>query len=85
MIRASSLWLAAYLLGSIPFGVLLARLRKVDLRRTGSGNIGATNVARTLGKTAGALTLLGDAAKGALAVGLADHYLTPPWAVAGAG
>jgi glycerol-3-phosphate acyltransferase PlsY len=62
--------LASYLLGAVPFGVLVARLydRKVDLRTTGSGNIGATNVARTLGKGAGILTLLLDAAKGAAAV-----------------
>jgi glycerol-3-phosphate acyltransferase PlsY len=63
----------AYLLGSVPFGVLVARAfdRGIDLRKTGSGNIGATNVARTLGKGAGALTLLLDAAKGSAAVLLA--------------
>ncbi len=75
----------AYLLGSIPFGVLLARLQKVDLRTQGSGNIGATNVARVLGKKAGALTLLGDLAKGMLAVALADRLLGDPAWVALAG
>jgi glycerol-3-phosphate acyltransferase PlsY len=72
------LWLltltTAYLLGSIPFGYLLVRfLRKEDVRSTGSGNIGATNVARTGGTTLGLLTLLLDALKGYLAVLLAMH------------
>jgi acyl phosphate:glycerol-3-phosphate acyltransferase len=61
----------AYLLGGIPFGILVTRLRGgVDLRRVGSGNIGATNVLRAVGKGAALLTLLGDIGKGALAVGL---------------
>jgi glycerol-3-phosphate acyltransferase PlsY len=61
----------AYLLGGIPFGILVARMRGgVDLRRVGSGNIGATNVLRALGRGAAAITLLGDIGKGALAVGL---------------
>jgi glycerol-3-phosphate acyltransferase PlsY len=63
--------LAAYLLGSIPFGVAVARAQGgVDLRQVGSGNIGATNVLRVVGKGAAALTLLGDIGKGAIAVGL---------------
>ena len=58
-----------YLLGSIPFGMVLARLMGLgNLRDIGSGNIGATNVLRTGNKTAAALTLLLDAGKGALAV-----------------
>lgn len=61
--------IAAYLVGSIPFGVLLARLFGAgDVRKVGSGNIGATNVARVAGPLAGILTLLFDCAKGALAV-----------------
>jgi glycerol-3-phosphate acyltransferase PlsY len=61
--------LGAYLLGSIPFGVLIARaLGLGDLRAIGSGNIGATNVLRTGNKGAAAATLLLDAAKGAVAV-----------------
>lgn len=63
---------AAYLLGSIPFGLLLAKLfGTADIRKAGSGNIGATNVARVAGPVAGILTLLLDAGKGALAVLLA--------------
>jgi len=59
---------AAYLAGSIPFGLLFARARGVDIQKVGSGNIGATNVARVLGKPLGATVLLLDAAKGALPV-----------------
>jgi glycerol-3-phosphate acyltransferase PlsY len=63
--------LVAYLLGSIPFGYILVRLFKgSDIRETGSGNIGATNVARSGSKFLGLLTLLLDAGKGALAVWL---------------
>ena len=66
--------LLAYLLGSVPFGVLIARaLGLGDLRRIGSGNIGATNVLRTGNKGAAAATLILDAAKGAVAV-LAARY-----------
>ena len=62
----------AYLLGSIPFGYLLVRIfRGEDIRQTGSGNIGATNVARSGAKGLGIATLILDALKGALAVGLA--------------
>jgi glycerol-3-phosphate acyltransferase PlsY len=60
---AGALVAAAFLLGSIPFGVLLARARGVDLKKVGSGNIGATNAARALGKKAGVLVLLLDTAK----------------------
>jgi glycerol-3-phosphate acyltransferase PlsY len=60
---------ASYLLGSIPFGLLLGRAYAgIDVRQSGSGNIGATNVARTAGKKLGVLTLLLDAAKGAIPV-----------------
>jgi glycerol-3-phosphate acyltransferase PlsY len=59
--------IVAYLLGSIPFGLIVARLNKVDLRSQGSGNIGATNALRVMGKKAGALTLFGDLLKGKLA------------------
>jgi glycerol-3-phosphate acyltransferase PlsY len=63
---------AAYLLGSIPFGLVLGKLfGSADVREAGSGNIGATNVARVAGPLAGVLTLLLDAAKGAVAIVLA--------------
>jgi len=67
------LWVAvAYLLGGIPFGYLLVRFRRgSDIRKLGSGNTGATNVARTSGWTDGLITLLLDAAKGYLAVTVA--------------
>jgi glycerol-3-phosphate acyltransferase PlsY len=67
----AALVLLGYLAGSIPFGVLLTRwLRGVDVRDSGSGNIGATNVTRVAGKRLGAVVLLLDALKGALPVGL---------------
>jgi len=66
---------AAYLLGSIPFGLLLSRIfGGGDVRTSGSGNIGATNVARVAGPLAGILTLLLDAGKGAAAVRLAARF-----------
>jgi acyl phosphate:glycerol-3-phosphate acyltransferase len=66
--------LAAYVLGSIPFGFLLVRWRSgKDIRDTGSGNTGATNVLRTAGPLAGVATLVLDIAKGYLAVWIADR------------
>jgi glycerol-3-phosphate acyltransferase PlsY len=64
MLRAALLVLGAFLAGSIPFGLILARLRGVDIRSVGSGNIGATNVARALGKRFALLVLLLDVGKG---------------------
>jgi glycerol-3-phosphate acyltransferase PlsY len=63
--------IAAYLVGSIPFGVLVGRVRGFDPRAVGSGNIGMSNVARAGGTTAAALTFLGDVLKGALPVAAA--------------
>ncbi len=59
---------AAYLLGSIPTGFLVARARGIDIQKSGSGNIGATNAMRVLGKPAGIFVMLVDCAKGWLAV-----------------
>ena len=68
-------FLLAYLLGSIPFGLVITRgLGLGDLRAIGSGNIGATNVLRTGNKGAAAATLVLDAGKGAVAVLLARHF-----------
>jgi glycerol-3-phosphate acyltransferase PlsY len=75
---APGLWawvVLGYLLGSIPFGYLLVRLTGGgDIRFKGSGNIGATNVARTSGWSIGVATLLLDTAKGFLAVWLTEHF-----------
>lgn len=71
---------AAYLLGAVPFGVLVAKGAGCDdLRRQGSGNIGATNVSRTLGRKAGAVTLACDVLKGAVPVWLALLLSPTPW------
>ena len=68
--------LGAYLLGSIPTGYLVARAKGIDIRSVGSGNIGATNVFRILGKPAGVFVLLVDALKGwAAVVGLTQLIL----------
>jgi len=75
MLTDLALIILAYLLGSLSFGLLVVRVYgEADLRRRGSGNIGATNVARILGKTAGIVTLLGDGAKGVVAVSLAQAW-----------
>lgn len=72
-----------YLLGSIPFGLLLTRSAgTTDIRSIGSGNIGATNVLRTGRKDLAALTLLGDALKGTLAVLIAGALAGPAGALA---
>ena len=76
----------AYLLGSIPFGLILTRLFGAgDLRKIGSGNIGATNVLRTGRKGLAVATLILDGGKGAVAVGLADYFAGPEAAVIAAG
>jgi|UniRef100_A0A7C3V651 glycerol-3-phosphate acyltransferase PlsY len=81
----------AYLLGSVPTGLLVARLMGgPDPRQAGSGNLGAANLYRLLGRNAGVFTFLGDALKGAVPVFLAVYWLTPlgAWydsAVAGVG
>jgi glycerol-3-phosphate acyltransferase PlsY len=75
----------AYLLGSVPVGVLLARMKGADPRKVGSGNIGATNVMRAAGKTTGALTLVGDILKGLLPVVVAFVMGEPVRVVAAVG
>ena len=70
-------FLSAYLIGAIPFGLLLARMHKIDLRQIGSGNIGATNVTRALGRSWGITCFFLDALKGILPVALALIWLKP--------
>jgi glycerol-3-phosphate acyltransferase PlsY len=76
--------LIAYLVGSIPFGLLIARgLGRGDIRQSGSGNIGATNVRRTVGTLPALATLIGDMGKGFLPVWWAQALVSPgvsPWA-----
>lgn len=79
-----TLILIGYLLGSVPFGLLYGKLAGIDVRSQGSGNIGATNVGRLLGKKLGALTLVSDLLKGILpmllaAVLLADQTESGRW------
>ena len=78
MIKFLVLPVFAYMLGSIPWGIVLTRLfTSVDIRREGSGNIGATNVGRIAGPTLGVLTLIGDMLKGAIPVWIAGVLTTP--------
>jgi glycerol-3-phosphate acyltransferase PlsY len=71
----SLLWIiGAYLLGSIPTGLLLGKLYGIDARKEGSGNIGATNLYRTAGRKVGIMTLLGDCLKGMVPVLLAWKF-----------
>jgi glycerol-3-phosphate acyltransferase PlsY len=71
----AALAVIAFLLGSIPTGLLIAKARGVDLKQSGSGNIGATNVLRTTGRGPALFTLIGDILKGAAAAALAGHFL----------
>ncbi|HAU31296.1 MAG TPA: acyl-phosphate glycerol 3-phosphate acyltransferase [Desulfotomaculum sp.] len=64
----------SYLIGSIPFGFLLARVKGVDIRKQGSGNIGATNVWRNMGLLSGLLVLILDALKGVVCVLLGRYF-----------
>jgi glycerol-3-phosphate acyltransferase PlsY len=73
----------AYICGAIPFGVVIGRMRGVDPRNVGSGNIGATNVMRALGPVCAAFVLLLDLLKGFIPVWLVAHVLTHPERVQG--
>jgi glycerol-3-phosphate acyltransferase PlsY len=73
---------AAYLLGSIPTGYLVARAKGIDIRTVGSGNIGAANVFRILGKPAGILVLVVDGLKGFAACSWLADFVVQPFAVA---
>ncbi len=77
--------LFSYLVGSIPIGVLLARLKGKDPRKVGSGNIGATNVMRSAGKLLGIITLIGDILKGFVPTFIAMRLGMPEFVIALAG
>ncbi len=70
------LFIFSFILGSIPFGIIISRIKGVDIKKVGSGNIGATNVLRSLGKWPAVLTLLGDILKGTAAVAIGSHFET---------
>lgn len=76
-------FLAAYLLGTIPFAFLAGKIRKIDVRQHGSGNMGATNAYRILGKKWGIGVLVGDAIKGGLAAYICYLFFGPWGGVAG--
>lgn len=76
---------AAYLIGSIPTGLLLGKLYGIDVRNEGSGNIGATNLYRTVGRKVGIITLVGDCLKGMLPVLAIKFSSLPPEFAAWAG
>lgn len=80
-LRIFLLILGSYLIGSIPCGLLIGRWRNLDLRRYGSGNIGATNAFRILGPYLGFLVFFLDAAKGFLPVAIMNYFFGPGWAV----
>jgi acyl phosphate:glycerol-3-phosphate acyltransferase len=76
----------AFFLGGIPFGLLAGKLQGIDLREHGSGNIGATNTLRVLGKVPGGIVLFLDALKGYVPIAIAEYVLRlgPEWRVAAA-
>lgn len=71
-----------YLLGSIPWGLLISKIKGVDIRKVGSGNIGGTNVVRGLGLKWGLLAGILDVLKGAIPVFLAIEFLSFDWQIA---
>lgn len=73
MIRIIILLFVSFIIGSIPFGIIIAKAKGVDLKKVGSGNIGATNVLRSLGKWPAILTLLGDILKGTLVIAIGRY------------
>ncbi|MFO7273360.1 MAG: glycerol-3-phosphate 1-O-acyltransferase PlsY [Bacillota bacterium] len=84
MAELVSVAIVGYLLGSIPVGYLMGRLRGIDVRRYGSGATGGTNVLRTLGPWAALVTVLGDIGKGLLAAYLGER-LAGEWGFVAAG
>ncbi|MGB9735414.1 MAG: glycerol-3-phosphate 1-O-acyltransferase PlsY [bacterium] len=72
------IFVAAFLIGSLPTGYLVAKAKGINIRTIGSGNIGATNVTRAMGKAWGAFVLIVDALKGFIPVFLVKEYITSP-------
>lgn len=70
------LFILSFFIGSIPTGAIIAKIKGVNLRNIGSGNIGATNVLRAMGKEAAIITLVGDIAKGIIPVFITRHLLS---------
>jgi glycerol-3-phosphate acyltransferase PlsY len=77
--------IGSYLIGSIPSGLVIGKLKGIDVREYGSGNIGTTNVLRTLGARYGALVLIADVFKGVIAVLLARYIIGSPMSEMAAG
>lgn len=86
MLSQSSLFVVliifGYLLGSIPFGFIIAKLKKIDIRKQGSGATGATNVSRTLGLGYAILVAILDIAKAAIPIYIGYLYFAPGWQMA---
>ena len=85
MIEFVAVVIGSYLIGSIPSGLIIGKLRRVDIREYGSGNIGTTNVVRTLGAKFGAIVLIADVLKGVIAVLLARYIIGTPMGEMAAG
>ena len=71
----------SYLLGAIPFGLLIGRMAGIDVRQQGSRNIGATNVSRILGKKLGFFTLILDLLKGFTPLLVADYFVITSYSI----
>ncbi|HEY7995049.1 MAG TPA: glycerol-3-phosphate 1-O-acyltransferase PlsY [Candidatus Eremiobacteraceae bacterium] len=81
-----TVFLSGYLLGSVPFGIIIGKtLYGIDPRTVGSGNIGTANSMRAFGRTGAVLVLLGDALKGAIPTYVALRFFDDPWITAGVG
>lgn len=85
MIEFASVVIGSYLIGSIPSGLVIGKLKRIDVREYGSGNIGTTNVVRTLGARYGAIVLVADVLKGVVAVIMARYVVGSPMCEMAAG
>jgi glycerol-3-phosphate acyltransferase PlsY len=78
LIKYILLLIVSFIIGSVPFGIIIAKSKGINLKKVGSGNIGATNVLRSLGKWPAVLTLLGDILKGTAAVAIGRYLGVGP-------